>query len=277
MAILEPGGQFTVVSLADGSVRFAVPLEAEPSLAWIQVIRSESQYLLLASQESGPVGGGGLTPLPITSSLQQRGMHGRVYAFYRTTGKLQWQTPAFVSHHWLPPDQPPESPLLFFIGQRPANNKTPTAILALDRRTGRNVYENELAGPTTITCEITADPLKQTVTLGLVSPGTRNVVFQFTDKPLPPQPPAQTGEMASSSAARRPASDNSLGAAIELLRRRLIPGQPAPADRPAARPAPRTAPSGRDKSATGGRRPTLLFIPATPHTRPHILPPSAPP
>jgi outer membrane protein assembly factor BamB/tetratricopeptide (TPR) repeat protein len=230
LAILEPGGQFTIVSLADGSVRFAVPLEAEPSLAWIQVIRSENQYLLLASQESGPVGGGGLTPLPIISSLQQTGMHGRVYAFHRSSGKLQWQTPAFVSHHKLPPDQPTESPLLFFIGQRQTNNKTPTAILALDRRTGRNVYENELSGPTTVTCDITADPVKQTVTLGLVSSGTRNVTFHFTDKPLPPQPPAQTGEMASS-ARRSASSDNTLGAAIELLKRGLIPDSPP-------RPAP---------------------------------------
>ena len=53
---------------------------------------------------------------------------------------------AFVSHHWLPPDQPAESPLLFFVASGKANNKTPTAVLALDRRTGRSVYENELAG-----------------------------------------------------------------------------------------------------------------------------------
>src|SRR5207302_8799039 len=167
LAILEPAGQFTVVSLESGKVRFSVPLESESSLAWIQVVRSEGQYLLLVSQQSTPAAGGGLTPLSIYGGSQQLGMHGRVYAFSRTTGKLQWQTPAFVSHHWLPPDQPNESPLLFFVANRQANNKLTTAVLALDRRTGSSVYENELPGITS-TADIVADPVKQNETLMLI-------------------------------------------------------------------------------------------------------------
>ena len=46
---------------------------------------------------------------------------------------------------------------------------------------------------------------------------TARVTFQFTDKPLPPQPPAQTGDMASTSAGKPPGKvDASLGAAIQL-------------------------------------------------------------
>jgi hypothetical protein len=233
LAILEAGGQFTVVSLATGQVRFAVPLASESALAWIQVLRSEDQYLLLASQENGPAGNGGLTPLPISISLQQRGMHGRAYAFSRATGKLQWQTPAFVSHHWLPPDQPAESPLLHFVASRQANNKMTTAVLALDRRTGRSVYEQDLAGHAN-SAEVTVDSVKQSVTLALMGQTNRQLHFLFTDKPLPPQPPAQTGEMASSSAGRAPGNvDKGLGAAIDLLRRGtgdlFGPGAPSPA------------------------------------------------
>jgi outer membrane protein assembly factor BamB len=218
LAILEPSGQFTVVSLATGNVRYAVPLEAEPALAWIQVIRSESQYLLLASQEVAG-GNGGLMPLPISNGMPQRGMHGRAYAFRRATGKLQWPTPAFVAQHWLPPDQPTESPLLFFVAMRQNNNKTSTVILALDRRTGQIVYENELAGAMAVTCDVVADLPKRTVTLALVGgQGNRGVTFQFTDNPRPPQPPAQTGEMASTAAGRLPGVvDQTLGAAIQLL------------------------------------------------------------
>src|SRR5262249_19198203 len=141
LGILEPAGQFTIISLETGKVRYSVPLESESELSWVQVVRSEGQYLLLASQEKNSASSNGLAAMTIYGGTPQRGMHGRVYAFSRETGKLQWQTPAFVSHHWLPPDQPTESPLLFFVASRNANNKLTTAVLALDRRTGRNVYE----------------------------------------------------------------------------------------------------------------------------------------
>jgi outer membrane protein assembly factor BamB len=237
VAILEPGGQFTVVSLATGAVRFAVPLEPEPALAWVQAMRSEDQYLLLASHENGAAAGGGLTALPVLSGAQTRGMHGRVYAFDGSTGKLQWQSPAFVSHHWLPPDQPTESPLFFFVAIRQVNNKMATAILAIDRRTGSSVYENELNNAMAANCEITADPLKQTVSLALTGQANRTLLFQFTDKPVPPQPPAQTGEMASLSAGQLPGmADASLGDAIQLLNRGLNPGILAP--RPPQRAGP---------------------------------------
>jgi hypothetical protein len=138
----------------------------------------------------------------------------------------------------LPPDQPTESPLLFFVAQRQVPNKTPTAVLAIDRRTGRNVYENDLAGPGTITSEIVADRQKATVSLSLLSNSNRLLTFQFTDKPVPPQPPAQTGEMASSTAGKAAGTaDNSLGAAIELLRGGLNPRNLIPPSRPRP-PAP---------------------------------------
>jgi outer membrane protein assembly factor BamB len=218
LAILEPAGQLTVVSLESGKVRFSVPLESESKLAWIQVIRSENQYLLLASQEISPAGISGLAALQIYGGAQQKGMHGRVYAFSRETGKLQWQTPAFVSHHWLPPDQPTESPLLLFVASRNANNKLTTAVLALDRRSGRNVYQKEFDGMAS-NCDIMADPVKHSASLLLGQTG-RAVTFQFTDRPLAPEPPANTGETASAGGSRPAgAADRSLGPSIDLLRR----------------------------------------------------------
>src|SRR5206468_5209137 len=83
LALLEPGGQFTIVSLETGDVCFAVPLEPEPSLASIQVIRSRDQYLLLANQDSGNEASGGIMTMPINtaaSNIQQSRMTGRVYA-----------------------------------------------------------------------------------------------------------------------------------------------------------------------------------------------------
>jgi hypothetical protein len=53
---------------------------------------------------------------------------------------------------------------------------------------------------------------------------TRTIAFQFTGKPAPPQPPAQTGEMASRSVGKTAGTaDQSLGWAIDNLSRGLDP------------------------------------------------------
>jgi len=172
---------------------------------------------LLASQENPAAANGAVSPLQKAQSVPQRGMHGRTYAFDRATGKLQWQMPAFVSHHCLPADQPVESPLLMFTSIRRANNKVATSVLVLDRRTGRNVYEKDLSGAAD-SSDIVADPAKQTATLALFGEPSRSITFLMTDKPLAPQPPAQTGEMASAAAGRKPGTvDISLSDAIEQL------------------------------------------------------------
>jgi hypothetical protein len=235
LAILEPSGQFTLVSLATGKVRFAAPLEPERSLSWIGVFRASDQYLLLASQENND-GTAGVVVQPLNNAgNQQVRMHGRVYAFSAASGKLQWQVPAFIANHCLPADQPSESPLLFFVRNRTdASSAAPNAsVLALDRRTGRIVYENDGAAPQSVSCDIVADPLKQTVTLSLLGQATKSLLFQLTNKPIPPQPPAQTGNLASSSAGQPPGkADRSIGAAIELLQRGLVPPGLAPAAAP---------------------------------------------
>jgi hypothetical protein len=116
-----------------------------------------------------------------------------------------------------------------FVASRHTNNKLSTNVLVLDRRSGRNVYEKELAG-TFNSSDIFADPAKYTATIALFGQPPRSIHFQMTANPLAPEPPAQTGEMASTAANRRAGTvDITLGDAIELLRnspRNLFP--PAP-------------------------------------------------
>jgi hypothetical protein len=163
-------------------------------------------------------------------------MHGRVYAFHRATGKLAWPTPAFVSHQFLPPDQPSESPLLAFVANRTdtrgPGSRPATGVLALDRRTGESVYEGDVGGQTAH-CEMAADLVRQEVKLSLISSNSKTVTFRFTSEPRPPAPPAQTGAMASRTAGQpRGTVDRSLGAAIELLQRGFAPPSPRPPPAP---------------------------------------------
>jgi outer membrane protein assembly factor BamB len=227
LGLLEPGGQFTIVSLATGETRFAVPLDPEPSLAWINVLRSRDQYLLLAGQEVAEnTPGVSIQPLQPVNNPQSR-FQGRVYAFSRATGKLQWHAPAYVSQQCLPADQPVESPLLVFACNRTESrgggSRTSPSLLVLDRRNGRIVHDAAVGTNQPAThCDIVADPLRQTVTLHFASQSSvsRPVVLKLTDRPIPPQPPAQTGDMASDRAGQPPGVvDRSVGAAVEQLNR----------------------------------------------------------
>lgn len=249
LALLEPSGQFTVVSLATGAVQFAVPLEPEPTLAWISVHSSRDQLVLLASQQQSDLAGNVMV-VPLNTVNNPLGqMHGRVYAFRRSTGKLQWQVPAFVSQHGMAPDQPAESPLLFFVRNRTeagrGNPRATTSVLVLDRRDGRPAYENDSVLPQTANnCDVLVEPLKQSVSLSLYSGTSKTLVFQLTAKPRPPQPPAQTGPLASAATGQLPGTpDNSVGQAIQRINRAALPGGILPGGiQRAVPPQPRPAP-----------------------------------
>ena len=221
-----------------------MPLEPEPSLTWIQVQTSRDQLVLLASQEQGEPTGNVMTQPLQTANNPLGRMHGRVYAFQRKTGKLQWQSPAFISQQGMPPDQPAESPLLFFVRNRTeagrGNTKSTASVLALDRRDGRPVYENDAVLPQIANnCEVSVEPTKQSVTLSLYGGSNKTLVFKLTDKPTPPQPPAQTGSVASSTAGQAPGVvDGAVGAAVDLLNRGLNPRILLPRTAPPLPPRP---------------------------------------
>jgi outer membrane protein assembly factor BamB len=253
VALLEPSGQLTVVSLDTGELKFAVPLEPEPSLDYVVVQRSRDQYVLMTMQNNPtPPPGLLVNPLSSANSPQAR-IHGRAYAFARSTGKLQWQVPAFVAMHALPIDQPAESPLLLFVRNRTdvkegGANRQAASVLCLDKRDGRVVFDSdtdpnlkERRPPAANHSEIIADPVKRTVTLSLNNQATPTTfVFQVTDKPFPPQPPAQTGEVASTSVGELPGTvDQSVGQAVERLNRGEDPSRLFPAAPPVRGISPR--------------------------------------
>jgi hypothetical protein len=242
LAILEPGGTFTIVSLASGQVRFAAPLDPERSLAYIHVLRSRQQYVLIASQEaanSESPPGYMINPIGASVGNQQNRIHGRVYAFDRRTGKSQWQTPAFVAFHGLLADQPLESPLLFFVRNKvratPASSSRQTgSVLCLDRRDGRIVWDSEnetesarqIPGPVSA-CDPVADLTKKSITLTvLMQQSVRTFTFLLTDSPKAPEPSAQTGDLSSETVGDLAGTlDRSIEGAFDLINRGLEPAR----------------------------------------------------
>lgn len=203
LALLEPSGKFTVVSLKTGKELMSASVDPEPELQSIAVVASRGQYLLCTKQpETGEASGVTAFPLqnggPVGASV-----HGKVYAFDRATGALQWQTPAFVSQHALPPDQPAESPVLVFARRKNVSRgggatSTVSSLLCLDRRDGSVVFEEDAIMGVASACDTMCDRDSRTVVIHVTgNDGSRTVTLKFTDNPAPPRPPAQLGIMSS--------------------------------------------------------------------------------
>jgi len=206
VAILATDGRFTLISLADGAILIDEMLEPEPILDAIHVLRFSDQTILatttsLVSNRDQSVR---VAAAPSPSYVPL--IHGRVYAFDRETGRRQWPVPAVIEQYGLPLDQPAESPVLVFLRHEPAGENESralkTTVLCLDRRDGRIILDNtDVARDSRIyvasqsgTYDVTVDPLAQQVSLKLFE---KNLTMTFTEDPVPPEPPAQTGSEAS--------------------------------------------------------------------------------
>jgi outer membrane protein assembly factor BamB len=215
-AMMQLDGKFVIGSIADGKLRLQTKLEPEDKLLNIHVIRSESQYLvqmetIIDAKDS--LAGYVIAPLPGLDVA--RSVTGRLYAFDRATLKPSWQSPAYISQHGLPMDQPTESPVLVYMRQLNPTRDTPTgargeaksSVLVIDRRDGRLLLERDnIRIAQANVYEVVADREENTVTLSLMpgrrfdSSASKSFTFKFTDDPTPPSPPVRTGAMSGLSA-----------------------------------------------------------------------------
>jgi hypothetical protein len=113
-------------------------------------------------------------------------IHGKVYLLDRSTGKPRWNTPAAIEHYGLLMEQPTQSPLLVFM-RKGGRNAQQSALLVLDKRDGRIVFQKEDIPVAANFSEVIARPDTNKL---LVTMGARNFEFTMTDEPVPPAPPA---------------------------------------------------------------------------------------
>jgi hypothetical protein len=211
LALLEPGGQFTIVSLASGKELLSqrpkdLAKLADNDLDSILVLRSTDQYLLMANQRPTDVDRTfNAQPLP-AGQMPGLSCHGHLLAFDRASGSEQWPAAAFISQHGLAPDQPIDSPILFFVRKLStmrggAARRNTMSVLAIDKRDGRIVFEDDSFLGDASYADLEADPAEHTVSLTVSAyQESRTVTIKLTDQPAAPQPPAQTGAASSLSA-----------------------------------------------------------------------------
>ncbi len=195
LAVYELSGAFTVINLADGTLRFTTQLAREPQLARLYVIPSRDTCIVLASRQAADEDS--MTryrpATPLGSDLCPE-INGCIYALDMQTGRPQWPAAAQVARVCCPLDQPAESPALVFLqnSQSTGAEDAPRpavkgSALCLDRRDGRQLlYEEDLAMIRTYA--ITAQPADHTLT---INSNTKQLTLRFTDEPFEKQPPVQ--------------------------------------------------------------------------------------
>ncbi len=168
VGVLQPDGEFTLVTLADGKTLVKERLEPENHLLSILLLRSREGYLLVTNT----TGRGDASMQPAPNGVSMVPINGRIYAFERGTGKKLWPAPAIVSQYNLLSNQPAQLPALVFVRQfqRPglAGSQPKTSIMCLDKRTGRVVHTSEQPlGAAATGFEISGDPVAHTMTLAM--------------------------------------------------------------------------------------------------------------
>ncbi len=231
VGVMDRQGHFVLLDIDTGQASIDQQLEAEPELAGIYLLESRDQVFLITSVPAPQKNGRSVSPIP--AGFENPLVTGRVYAFDRGSGQPQWPVPARIEQRCLPLEQPRDLPVLAFlqqvtqrevIGQRRARTTVKTSLLCLDKRTGRAVCDERQLNPTGGVYAVVAHPEQATVTFTLAS---SEVTLSWTDEPVAPEPPWQSGG-AESAAARR--------GLVDLLRMTLIEIQQATEVRDAGQP-----------------------------------------
>lgn len=193
VAVMQPTGELTILSLRTGQVTLQQSLDPVPGLAYLYVQPSSEQYLVLAGLPVSPMQRLSImNPSAATPVVQ-----GRLYAFNRRNGQLQWPTAADIEQYAVPLVQPAESPVLVLlrnITYRAPQNRQTGSILCIDKRDGRVLLSEDDLPRQISAYQVTANPGANEVQIGL---NGQAYSLRFTDKPQPPAPPAQTGDAAS--------------------------------------------------------------------------------
>ncbi|HEY4759859.1 MAG TPA: PQQ-binding-like beta-propeller repeat protein [Thermoguttaceae bacterium] len=187
IGVMQPSGQFVLLNLPDGRTLAEVKLKAEPNLVDLTVMESDDQYLVLTHASQQAPGAPPQRPMnPLSGAASKLVISGRLYALDRN-GKLRWPAPVQINNQQLLVNQPPGLPVLVFVCQSyEQRQNTPDRpqlyILAVDKRSGRTVYDNKISNSTGI-FNVVGNMEKKTVDFIMQR---RTITLTFTDKPLPP-------------------------------------------------------------------------------------------
>jgi hypothetical protein len=129
----------------------------------------------------------------IPQTLDNPIINGPVYAFSMKTGKPLWPGPATVRNRGVMLTQPPDVPFLIFVDRQQGRSSNETTaqirVLCLDKRTGESVYRKDKLPDSAIPrFRVEAEQLPRPKVS--IEMGAAKLLLTMTDRPRPPQPPA---------------------------------------------------------------------------------------
>lgn len=170
VGIVEPGGQFTLLRLADGQPvidRHKLD-EKEDSLTEVYLLPSEDRFLLVTNRTWVNNAGVFIRPIPGgNNNFNNPIINGMVYAFDLGEGKRLWATK--IERQALMLGQPAQLPVLVFacnIHERlpqQANATNNVSVAMLDKRNGKLLFADKQPGYSSL-FSLTADPRQKSIT-----------------------------------------------------------------------------------------------------------------
>ncbi len=183
LAVMEPNGHLTVLSLPDGNPTIDAELDKEPALADIYLLRSPQVDVVITNRSTAPRGNMNIMAMPGQAGMGVL-VNGAAYGFDRRTGERLFKQP--LNQKGLLLGQAAELPVIVFAAtmQRPRGQQPAKGELAcLDKRTGRMVFQQDMEPANLV--DVACDPENHEVILKTQSSSYR---LKFTDEP--PDPPA---------------------------------------------------------------------------------------
>lgn len=211
LAILEPSGMLTIVSLDSRRVAFTTRLPEMPQgLERLIVLPWQDRYLVIAGrtktaaetkslEKIGTIG-----PLPQMRSPSMLGdgqpLTGSIWAIDRLDGDVLWPAPATILQHCLCANEAEAVPVLLFARQietRRGGERPRLSVLCLDKRTGAAVHADDtILAPQHMLfgCDLVGDPATHTVSVLPLSPGSTPLDLRFTGEAADDETPYRGAE-----------------------------------------------------------------------------------
>jgi len=196
VAVLEPGGRFLLLRVADGSgvIDEQLKLPAKPNQ--IRVVRSADHYVLFSGQ---------IMPNNFQNQVYAFGYNnpvidGMAHGFDRATGRKLWSQT--IERQGLDMGQARNLPVLIFASrvqqQIPLPNgqisfKWDYQLHCLDKRTGKIVLEDRAPGAMN-TLDVTVDAAQKRLSINVPAQNPALYELQFSNDPAPAVPPKEPEE-----------------------------------------------------------------------------------
>ncbi|MCI0333017.1 MAG: PQQ-binding-like beta-propeller repeat protein [Planctomycetes bacterium] len=189
IAVFEPSGTFKLIDARSGEIQIDAELEPLENLHSVNTMRAGGKLFVFVSVKSNEQ-----QFKPLVQQSEYPIVNGMVYAFSQSTGKPLWPAPAVVRNRGIVLSQPQDIPLLVFAERKTVRDAatgggSQLRLLCLNQETGQTVYRNDTLPDTSITrFRIRGERDAGAVVAVEMNAGT--IQLTMTDRPSPPQPPA---------------------------------------------------------------------------------------